>query len=81
MKQTSIEWYVEELAKINFSALRGVMIKTEHKFLHDAALRKAKEMHKKECFSFYEKGADDEFNGISNNAFEYYKEKFGIEDE
>jgi hypothetical protein len=43
--------------------------------------QQAKAMHKRECFSFYEKGADDEFNGISNNAFEYYKEKFGVENE
>lgn len=70
MSQTSIEW----LVNIVQSCIAPDFIPQE-------IIQRAKEMHKKECFSFYEKGADDEFNGISNNAFEYYKEKFGIENE
>ena len=76
-KQSSIDWLIQQLLdKKAFEKDVPFTYTTLDHLIHEAKMK-----HRKECFSFYEKGADDEFNGISNNAFEYYKEKFGIEDE
>ena len=84
MRQSSIEWLNSNNETICSMLLLDKIPQSIYEQLINCFsmnFERAKEMHKKECFSFYEKGADDEFNGVSNNAFEYYKEKFGIGDE
>lgn len=81
MAQSSIEWYAKETAKITLSALRGGMTATEHRVLQDAALIKAKEMHKEEIEDAYDDGSYDEYEYHINNyprkiSEDYYNEKF-----
>jgi hypothetical protein len=69
MKQTAVEWLVEQLS--------------ENGIIHSCDIRKAKEMEKEQIINAwdngYDKGTRDRIEKISNpvgNAEQYYNETF-----
>lgn len=69
MKQTAVEWLVQEINKINVS--------TEARIFINKLEEKAKEMEKQQIKSAFRRGDINEMNGIENISSEqYYNETF-----
>ena len=51
-KQSSVEWYSNEIGKITPLALSGKMTGLEWKYLQNKALEQAKAMHKEDVCKF-----------------------------
>jgi hypothetical protein len=67
MKQTSIEWFVEQLEKHLLSQDVVLQLKNTESF------EQAKEMHKKEIIDAYFEGA---YGGDNISGEQYYQETF-----
>ena len=75
-KQSSVEWYSNEIGKITALALNGKMTGLQWKYLQAKALEQAKAMHKEETINSY---CDGRLSVISKNvisAEQYYNETF-----
>lgn len=51
-KQSSVEWYSNEIGKITADALSGKMTGLEWSYLQKKALQQAQAMEKKQCVDF-----------------------------
>ena len=76
-KQSSVEWYSNEIGKITALALTGKMTGLEWKYLQAKALEQAKAMHKEEITKAWKMG-DGEFDNVAKDmSLEYYNKTFG----
>ena len=75
-KQSSVEWYSNEIGKITALALSGKMTGLEWKYLQAKALEQAKAMHKEEVTEAFYIGRY-EYNNFDSNSTEYYNETYG----
>jgi hypothetical protein len=75
VKQTAVEWLVEQFASIRKQNSGYRNIKTEFKEL----IKQAKEMEKEHICYFYVKGAEAEINNPYVSNIEFYNETFKSE--
>jgi hypothetical protein len=75
-KQSSVEWYSNEIGKITALALSGKMTGLEWSYLQGKALEQAKAMHKEEIGDAYFLGYGDHQTLDWHDLDEYYNETF-----
>ena len=66
MKQTAVEWLVDELQKADYIPKDSIIM--------DYVIKKAKEIEKQQIVDAFDNGVEDD--GIIDNAEQYYNETF-----
>ena len=79
MKQTAVQWLIEQLADLTFNYIAGFSTKEEYDALSNQVIEQAKKLEKQQIENAFRIGATTELTFGDNKAEKYYNKEYGGE--